>query len=118
MGLSFGSQARHHHLPPGGATLPYRSTRAWGWGFPQGLTDALGLSRAAGRPDPRGVPRPSDRRGQGLDVVGPLVASAVDEEARRAGAPAGVGACHVLGDAVRVLAPSEIVPEAIHVEAQ
>src|SRR3954447_7688028 len=107
MGLSFGSQALHDHLPPAGATPQYRSTRARGWGFPPGLTDALGLGRAAGRPDPRGVPSPSDRRGQGLDVVGALVAPAVDKETRCAGNPAGVGTRDVVGHPVRVLAPSE-----------
>src|SRR4051795_8201630 len=61
--------------------------------------------------------RPHGTR-QTLDVVGPVVAAAVDEEARRAGHPALVGAPHVLADARRVLARAHVVYKALDVEAE
>src|SRR5919197_1995235 len=41
-----------------------------------------------------------------LEVVGAVVAAAVDEERRRAGDAAGIGLLDVLGDARRELAPA------------
>ena len=53
-----------------------------------------------------------------VDVVDALMAAAVDEERRRAGDAAGVGALDVLGDAPRVTAMAEVVGEARDVELQ
>src|SRR6202011_5792282 len=52
------------------------------------------------------------------NVVGPLVAPAIDEEARRAGHPARVRARHVLRDPGRVRTTAELVAAALDVERQ
>ena len=52
------------------------------------------------------------------DVVGALVALAVDEERRRAGDAARVGAAHVVGDALGVLARAQVLDEALDVEPE
>ena len=56
--------------------------------------------------------------GQCLDVVGTVVTTAVDEERRRAGDPARVGAGSVLGNPRRVDVAAELVPEALDVELE
>src|SRR3954454_230487 len=56
------------------------------------------LRAVARRPHRRAEARPPHRTRQSPDVVGHVLAAAVDLEARRAGHPALVGAPHALGD--------------------
>src|SRR3954454_6687160 len=67
---------------------------------------------------PRARPRRSHGGGQGLGVVGALVAPAVDEEARRARHAAGVRTSHILFHPLRVLVMVELVPEALDIQAK
>src|SRR3954451_24617325 len=60
----------------------------------------------------------ADGDGQRGEVVGALVALAVDEEARRPRNAARVRAGDVLGDAVGMAVAVDVVPEAIAVEAE
>src|ERR671923_29433 len=70
------------------------------------------------RREPRAPERGGDRIAQRGDVVGALVAAAVDEERRRAGDAAGVRAGHVVGDPRHVDVAADLVPEAVAVEAE
>ena len=56
--------------------------------------------------------------GEGVDVVDAVVAAAVDEEGRRAGHRALVGARDVLADPRGVLSPAQLVGEAVDVEIE
>ena len=60
----------------------------------------------------------SDGVGECVDVVDAVVAAAVDEEGGRAGDAALVGARDVLADTRLVLAPAQLVGEAVDVEAE
>src|SRR4051794_34985572 len=62
--------------------------------------------------------RATHGRGEGRDVVRAVMAPAVDEEAGRAGDAAGVGAGHVLRDAVGVHLPDHRLAEALEIEPQ
>src|SRR5664280_292848 len=58
------------------------------------------------------------RVGQSVDVVGPVVAPAVEEEGRSARDSAEIGAVDVLGDPVRAGAAVQVSGEARHVQAE
>src|SRR4051812_14498646 len=89
------------------------------------IEQAGGLAERPRHPPPRsasgggGPRRERDRRGAGPrrahdlrqrgEVVRPLVALPIDEEARRAGHAAGVGAADVVGHALRVIAGAEVL---------
>src|SRR5437764_10964999 len=60
----------------------------------------------------------ADFLGQRVEVVDAVVPAAVDEERRRAGDTALIGAGHILADARGVLAPAQLVAEAIDIEAE
>src|SRR5919197_2839070 len=84
-------------------------------------------SRASTRPSsapPNGcsaegpAARGPDLARQRLQVVGAVVAPAVDEERRRAGDAALVGLVDVFGDAWRELPPPQVLAEALDVQAE
>src|SRR5436305_4495488 len=60
----------------------------------------------------------SHRVGEGGDVVHAVVAASVDEERRRAGYPALVRARYILADPRGVLPLSQLLPEALDVQAE
>jgi hypothetical protein len=62
--------------------------------------------------------RGADGRGERGDVVWPVVASAVDEERRRAGDSAQVRALEILGDALDPEAHVEVAGEALLIQAE
>src|SRR5450759_5646533 len=75
------------------------------------LARKLPLARV--RRDRRPGPRQANRVGQGLDVVGAMQASAVEEERRGSRDPAQIGAVDVLCDAIRADVAAEVTGEAV-----
>src|ERR671914_392079 len=82
------------------------------------MTAAAMLRRRRLLQQARAGPRGAHGGVEGDDVVRPAVPPAVDEEGRRAGHPARVGARHVRGHALGVLMATQLVPEAVHVKAE
>src|SRR5271165_3652969 len=65
----------------------------------------------------RAIPRRADRGRERLDVVGTLMAAAVDEERRRARDAARVGRGDILGHPRRVHPPANLLDRPLGIEA-